>query len=165
MIAHNRHHPAYGLQKKQRGLAIVEFTIALPLLLFMLFIGAEMGRLLYQYNTLTKSAEDSARFLGRSLRAGYRTGTVSTVLTNAENLVRYGTTQVISTTQPLIPGLQDASNPVTIVTDPADPNSVVVTVTYTYEPLIFPDTLPTELLWRGILLAIPLTASVTMPVL
>ena len=42
----------------QRGLAMVEFAIALPLLVLMLLGIAEFGRLLYQYNTLLQAWKD-----------------------------------------------------------------------------------------------------------
>jgi hypothetical protein len=47
---------------RHRGLAIVEFVIVLPILLLMLFAVAELGRALFQYNTLTKAVRDSARY-------------------------------------------------------------------------------------------------------
>jgi len=150
-------------RKKQLGVAAVEFTIALPLLLFLLFVAGEMGRLLHQYNTLTKSVEDGARLMSRSLSAAYSNGTVADLTVNAEELVRYGTTEVTDTTLPLLPGLEASTNPVSIDTDPAT-NEVIVTVTYTYDPVVFPDSLAVPL-WQNILLAIPLTATVTMPVI
>lgn len=46
----------------QGGLATVEFAIIVPVLLLMLLAVAEVGRALYQYNTLTKAVRDSARY-------------------------------------------------------------------------------------------------------
>ena len=47
----------------QRGVAIVEFALILPFLLLLTFITTEFGRAIYQYNTLTKSVRDAARYL------------------------------------------------------------------------------------------------------
>ena len=48
----------------QRGLAMVEFAIALPLLVLMLLGIAEFGRLLYQYNTLLQASREISAQLG-----------------------------------------------------------------------------------------------------
>ena len=53
-------HPSLN---KQYGLAMVEMVIVSPLLLLLIFGVAEMGRAFYQYNTLTKSVRDGARYL------------------------------------------------------------------------------------------------------
>ena len=43
---------------RQRGVAIVEFVLTLPLLMLLLLATAEIGRALFQYNTLTKAVRD-----------------------------------------------------------------------------------------------------------
>lgn len=48
---------------KQRGVAIVEFALILPLLLLMIFTVTEFGRAVYEYNILTKSVRNGARYL------------------------------------------------------------------------------------------------------
>ena len=48
--------------KRQDGIAIVELAIALPVMVLMLLITAELSRVLYQYNTLTKLVRDGSRF-------------------------------------------------------------------------------------------------------
>ena len=50
------------MRNRQRGVAIVEFALVLPLLLLMTFVVTEYSRALYQYNTLTKSVRDAARY-------------------------------------------------------------------------------------------------------
>lgn len=76
---------------KSSGLAIVEFTIMLPLMLFLLMATAEVGRFIYTYNALTKSVESGARFLSRQVLDGLQTiqltGARSTEL---KNMVVYG---------------------------------------------------------------------------
>ena len=50
-------------KQAQAGAAIVEFALILPLLLILTFITTEFGRALYQYNILTKSVRNAARYL------------------------------------------------------------------------------------------------------
>ena len=51
------------MTRKQNGTAMVEFALLLPLLLLLTFITTEYSRALYQYNILTKSVRDAARYL------------------------------------------------------------------------------------------------------
>lgn len=90
---------------KQGGTAAIEFLIAVPLLLLLLIGVSEFGRILYQYNTLTKSVRDGARFLAANATVG-STGTIvidSTDITNTENLVVYGNTAGTGSSK--LPGL------------------------------------------------------------
>lgn len=76
---------------RQRGLAVVETTVVLPLLLLLLLAIGEFGRMLYQYNTLT-----------RAVRAGSQiemeSDNIFDVVAKQEreqrikNLILYGTT-------------------------------------------------------------------------
>lgn len=72
------------MTRHHRGVALVEFTLILPLLLILTFITTEFGRALYQYNTLAKSVRDAARYLSIQLP--------NTKITEARNLVVYGNT-------------------------------------------------------------------------
>ncbi len=145
--------------KRQQGIAVVEFTIALPLLLFLLFSGAEVGRLLYQYNTLAKATEDGARYLAREVRIAQGQGTLSTITSNAEKLVRYGT--IVDGQEALLPGTVT----VTTNTTGTAPAEISVTASFTYTPMIFPDSVPGFGMWDDLLLARPLSTSINMPIL
>ena len=48
--------------RRQHGIATVELAIVAPILLLILLGVAEMGRALFQYNTLSKAVRDSARY-------------------------------------------------------------------------------------------------------
>lgn len=102
----------------QRGVAIVEFALALPLLLLLTFTVTELGRALYQYNTLAKSVRDAARYLSMQ-QPGTHTA-------EARNLIVYGNTAGTGT--PLALGLTLAQVP-TPVWQTAGVNPVINTVT------------------------------------
>lgn len=53
--------------KRQRGVALVELAISLPVLIAIAFGITEFGRAIYQYNALAKASRDAARYL--SMRA------------------------------------------------------------------------------------------------
>ena len=71
-----------GHRGHQRGVAIIEFALILPLLLLLSFITFEFGRALYQYNVLVKSARDSVRYLSMQ--------TPGQGVTVSKNLLIYG---------------------------------------------------------------------------
>jgi Flp pilus assembly protein TadG len=145
---------ARGRVARQRGLAAVEFTIALPVLLITLFATAEIGRMLSQYDTLNKSVRDGARYLATgALQAGVMTVT-GALQTATQNLVVTG--NVNGTGAPLLPGLK-AGN---VTVSGAASGYVTVSATYTYQPMLA--SLPLFGLHAPISLAIPLTATAVM---
>ena len=81
--------------KRQAGVAIVEFALVLPFLLLLTFLTTEFGRAIWQYNTVTKSVRDAARYLSVQ--------TPGTHITEARNLMVYGNTAGTGT--PLALGL------------------------------------------------------------
>lgn len=120
--------------RKQRGLAMVEATIVLPLMFLLALGAAEFGRMLQFYNVLNKQQQDGARYL--SARATF--GTTGVVVLSgpavdeARNLVVYGNTQ--GTGSPLLIGLSIAN---VTVTSPS-PNHIRVAVEYNYPPIFSP---------------------------
>lgn len=144
--------------RSQRGIASVEFAITLPLLLLLLLATAEIGRMLSQYDTLTKTVRDGARYLAANALAG-STSTVqitSTVQTQTQNLVVTG--NINGTGTPVLPGL--ATGNVTV--SDAGNGYVSVSASYTYQPML--GALRTFGLTSGssIALAIPLNTTVVM---
>lgn len=83
------------MKVKQNGVALIEFALVLPLLLILTFITTEFGRALYQYNTLTKSVRNAARYL--SIQSP------GTKIVESKNLVVYGS--LVNTGSPLALGL------------------------------------------------------------
>jgi len=77
--------------KQQKGLALVEFAIALPFLILLLSVMGEIGYLLYQQTSLNKSIENGAVYASKNTRLG--TGLIkidATTEQNAKNLIIYG---------------------------------------------------------------------------
>lgn len=106
------------MKKRQTGVAIIEFALILPFLLLLSITTAEFGRAIWQYNTLTKSVREAARYLSIQ--------TPGTRITEARNLLVYG--NLDGTGTPLTRGLTEAQVP-----DPtwqtAGSNPVINTVT------------------------------------
>ncbi len=79
-------------QRYQSGLASVEFAAILPIMLILMFITAELGRALYEYNTLTKMVRNGARYGAEYALNGVQNASLSNELqTKIKNLVVNGT--------------------------------------------------------------------------
>jgi Flp pilus assembly protein TadG len=118
------------MKTRQKGVAIVEFALILPFLLLLTFITTEFGRAIWEYNTLTKSVRDAARYLSIQ--------TPGTHQAQAANLIVYG--NLAGTGRPLAVGLSTShvAAPVwsTAGTTPTI-NTVTVGVTgYTFTPMV-----------------------------
>ena len=120
------------MNRTQKGVAIVEFALILPFLLLLTFITTEFGRAIWQYNTLTKSVRDSARYLS------IQTPSDPVAIGKARNLTVYG--NLAGTGTPLALGLSTSNVP-----DPtwqtAGTNPVINTVTiritgYTFNSIV-----------------------------
>lgn len=118
------------MNQRQHGVALVEFALVLPLLMVLTLITTEFGRAMYQYNTLTKSVRDAARYLSMQLP--------DTQTTQARNLVVYG--NLAGTGSPLALGLTTSHVPApTWQTEGSNPVITTVTIQvrgYTFRPLL-----------------------------
>ncbi|WP_248289479.1 TadE family protein [Thalassotalea sp. Y01] len=145
-------------RKKQRGLAAIEFTLILPLLLFFTFVVAEFSRLLYQYNALNHITRDALRFAINDARDG-STGTVTTTDIAAESrtIAMYGG---VSSGGVLLPSLAADDF---VFTDAVgiDGEYITLTVTYEWQPLIFTQ-LPLFVSGNSIDMTFPLVVRYTM---
>jgi Flp pilus assembly protein TadG len=142
---------------KQRGLAMIEFAISVPVLLFLMLATAEIGRMLFQYNTLAKAVRDGARYAAANAAVGTTrvVDITATTRTQTRNLVVTGNR--LGTGAALLPGLN--VNNVT-VTD-AGNGFVQVAATYDYIPILGA-TLPTFGLGAPVNLTMTLPATVVM---
>lgn len=125
------------MKARQSGAAIVEFALAVPLLLLLTLITTEFGRAIYQYNTIVKSLRGAARYLSVQTPSTALTPN-TTAIAEAANLVVFG--NFSGTGTPLVPGLK-VSNVATPTwqTTGSDPvvNAVTITVTgYVFHPLV-----------------------------
>ena len=141
----------------ERGIAIVEFAVAAPILLLLLLATAELGRMLSQYNTLNKSVRDGARYLATNALSGTTWVVVitPTVQTATINLVVTGNTA--GTGSALLPSLSASNVTVTGLAN----GYVSVAATYAYVPMIGSN-LPTFGLSAPINVAVNLTATQVM---
>lgn len=86
---------------RERGAALIELALIMPLLLLLTFITTEFGRAMYEYNSVVKATRDAVRYLSVQ--------TPGTHITEARNLMVYGNTAGTGT--PLAPGLSLSNVP------------------------------------------------------
>lgn len=113
-----------------RGLAMTEMAIVLPVALLLILATAELGRAFWQYNTLTKSVRDAARYA--TTEGLWSTGTV--IITDelrgkVQNLVVYGNTA--GSGEPLLNGLTTSG----VSIEAPGEDDILVRTTYAYEPI------------------------------
>lgn len=122
-------------QSRQRGLAMVEFTIGAPLLLLLLYAIAELGNVFYQYAQLADAARNADRYLGsNAIPDGSGVVSISSTVAGAtRNLVVYGNTG--GTGSPLLPGLAVGQVTVATQADADGSTDVTVSVAYPYQSL------------------------------
>lgn len=144
----------------QCGAAMVEFAIALPLLLLLLFAVVEFGRMLLQYNSLLQANRDAVRYVAANAynHTLGRVDVTAALRTETQNLAVYGSPVVRTGMQPQVPGLSAANVQVTAVAGTTD--HVQVSISYTFQPLIGSG-LP-RLVGRAIRLDFPLVATTVM---
>lgn len=129
--------------RRSRGVAAVEFVIAVPLLLLAAWASAELGRAFVYYDTLSYAVRDSARFLSENAIEG-TSGVVdvSEAADAAKNLAVYGQIDKPGGNAiPCVKGFTPAHvsvDAILVVEKPADtdPNYVRVTATYPYTPMV-----------------------------
>lgn len=158
-----------GLPRFQRGVAMVEFAIALPLLLLLLLAIAEFGRMLYQYNSLLQASREASRYaageawsidgveLGEGLKTQIRSVAVYGVPDQGNpNACPPPKSGDPDPCPPVVPGLTTAE----VTVDTADSEHVRVSINYEFRPVIG-NALPT-FFGSAIPLNIPLVATTVM---
>jgi Flp pilus assembly protein TadG len=127
------HSHSFKPGQAQRGVAMVEFAITLPLLLLLLLAIAEFGRMLYHYNNLLQANRDAVRYLAGEAWNGnlgqVEIDPVQEAIT--KNLAVYG----VPTPQPgneVVPGL--TTGEVSVSTVGSD--HVQVSISYVFRPVI-----------------------------
>ncbi len=123
---------AFKQTKHQQGMALLEFTLVLPLLLLLLLALGEFGRMLFQYNTLQQASRDAGRYVA-SQAWNSTLGAValsSTLQTQTKNVAVYGVPANTGTA--VVSGLTTGMVAVTAL----GANHVQVTISYPFCPVI-----------------------------
>jgi Flp pilus assembly protein TadG len=145
----------------QRGVAMVEFAIALPLLLLLLLAIGEFGRMLYQYNSLQQASRDAGRYVA-GLAWNATLGQIELngdLQSKTKSVAVYGVPANSDGYTPVVPELTTDN----VVVDSQDAEHVRVSITYTFRPVIG-NSLPT-FFGNSIPLNIALQSTVIMRVL
>ncbi|TBW09597.1 pilus assembly protein [Azotobacter chroococcum subsp. isscasi] len=124
----------FKLARGQSGLAMVEFAIALPLLLLMLLAVAEFGRMLYHYNNLMQASRDASRYVaGQAWNSTLgEVELTDALLTQTRNIAVYGLPVSSGTTA--VPGL--TADQVSVIVEPGTIDHVRVSISYAFQPVI-----------------------------
>jgi len=120
----------------QSGVALVEFALVVPVLLVLTVATTEIGRALYEYNTVAKAVRNAARYMSMQDPADLA------VVPIAQNLVVFGRPNADDGTEPIAPGLSLLNVPDTNIswnTAGTNPTISYVTVSvtnYSFTPMI-----------------------------
>ena len=143
--------------RSERGVAMVEFMIVLPVILFIMLGVTEIGRVLMRYTTLTKALQDGARHASVYAFAGASQVVDIDAALDAEirNLVVYGNTQGTGT--PVLAGFTTGQINITV----PQAGWVQIDASYPYVP-VFGSSIPSFGLGATPNMSFDLSASVTM---
>ena len=148
----------YKLSHAQRGMAMVELAITLPLLAWLMLTFGEFGRMLFQYNSLMQASRDAGRFAAAQALDS-TLGTVSlssSLISQTQNVAVYGVPANPNGYPPVVPGLTTGNVQVsTVGTD-----HVQVSISYTFVPVIG-SSLP-ALYGSSVPLGLALTSTIVM---
>jgi Flp pilus assembly protein TadG len=129
-----RGHDFTGLH--QRGFALVEFVITAPVLLLIMFASFEFSNFLQEYSRLNDAVNSAASWAAIQALQGsdgvLATGTAwSTLVTQTQNMVVYGSAVITGSPPPLLPSLNTGEVSVQANTT-GNSNTVTVSVVYPY---------------------------------
>jgi hypothetical protein len=125
--------------QSQKGVAAIEMTLLLPFMLLLVFATTELGRLMFQYNTLTKLVRDAGIFLSHNADTRQTSrlpnplidAECNNCISKAKNLLVYGT--INSGGIPLLSGLTTSN--VSILESPVGSRRLIIDVSYDWQPL------------------------------
>jgi Flp pilus assembly protein TadG len=152
--------PAPVQRRRQGGLAAVEFVLAAPVLLLLLFSSVEFGHYLIEYSILNNAVRDATRYVAGQALSG-QSGVLlqgsdwSTLAAQGRNLAAYGNVAGAGTA--LLPSLTVSQ---IAVTEDVTNNNVGITATYAYQSL-FGATMP-DFMGGGVATNFTLTISTVM---
>ena len=119
--------------RAQRGLALAEAAVALPVVLIVLVPVGELTRLFVQYSTLSHHTRSAVRYVAERAISNTTGKPVITpaLVAAAQNLIVYG--DIAGGSTPVIPGLTVAEVSPPVITTAGD---VQVGVTHPYQSLL-----------------------------
>ena len=120
--------------RAQRGLAMIELALTLPLLVLLMLAFAEFGRMLFQYNSLQQASRDAGRYVA-SQAWNSTLGTVqlsAALITQTQNVAVYGIPANPNGYPAAAPGLTTGNVTVSAV----GTDHVRVSIAYTFVPVI-----------------------------
>ena len=122
--------------KKQRGLAAIEFAIVVPVMLFLMLATAEFGRVFYHYNTLTKAVQTGARYASKPLMTTNKLTdlTIDDLKEKIQKFVVYGNDS--GTGLAVLDGFSDTN---VLVTSHILNKTITIEAQYTYNFVILSD--------------------------
>lgn len=124
----------YRAGANQRGVAMVELAIALPLLLLLLLAIGEVARLLFQYNTLLQASRDASRFVaGQAWNHTLgRIELTAELQQKARSLAVYGVPVAPAGSQPLVSNLSTDQ----VVVSALGSDHIQVSISYPFLPIV-----------------------------
>lgn len=140
----------------QRGLALVETVITLPLLLFVMFAATEFTNAFVTHTTLNKAVRDGARWAAEEAISGLGFDLNAALKVETQNLVVFGNRQGTGT-----PAVSDLTTDMVTVTRLGTSNDIEVRVTYPYTGILG-TVLPTFGFGSDIAMLFNMNATVTM---
>lgn len=129
--------------RNQKGAALIEFAIILPLLLLLVIGVVEFGFAFYHLDILNKSVQDGARYFADpsiarqnnlDLPIDTNPATNQTNLNAATNLIIYGSTD--ASTDSLLPNAANYTPAPTIALDATYPDHIFVTASYDHQLIL-----------------------------
>ena len=120
--------------RAQRGLAMVELALTLPLLGLLMLTFAEFGRMLFQYNSMEQASRDAGRYVAsQAWNSTLGTVQLSTALiAQTRNVAVYGVPANPNGYPAAAPGLTTGNVTVSAV----GTDHVRVSIAYTFVPVI-----------------------------
>ena len=120
--------------RAQRGLAMVELALTLPLLVLLMLTFAEFGRMLFQYNSMEQASRDAGRYVAsQAWNSTLGTVQLSTALiAQTRNVAVYGVPANPNGYPAAAPGLTTGNVTVSAV----GTDHVRVSIAYNFVPVI-----------------------------
>ena len=116
---------------RQKGLAAVEFIIALPVLLMLAVLVIDVGQAMIQYTQVNKALQNGARYAVVDTYGTLDFGDIADEA-NIKNVVVYGTPLTTDTSEPLLDHLQLAD--VVVIPPASGSKEVTLLASFTYVP-------------------------------